>query len=104
MMIDDGKRPNSETSHDGERNGCDGRECPKEDTDQGATQGDRGEGCGRTLERQGTEEVTDTQLYIAIGLPTLAVVTSLIVSLVQISGIREDIREIRNDMKLLGAM
>jgi len=41
------------------------------------------------------------QLYLAVGLPTLAVVTSLIVSLVQISGIREDIRELRGDMKLL---
>ena len=31
----------------------------------------------------------------------LAVVTSLVISLVQISGIREDIRELRSDMKLL---
>lgn len=45
--------------------------------------------------------MTNLQLYLAIGLPILAVVTSLIVSLVQISGIREDIREIRNDIKLL---
>ena len=45
--------------------------------------------------------MTDTQLYIAIGLPTVAVLTSLVVSLFQISGIREDIREIRADMKLL---
>jgi hypothetical protein len=45
--------------------------------------------------------MNDTQLYIAVGLPTLAVVTSLIVSLVQISAIREDIREVRADMKLL---
>jgi hypothetical protein len=41
------------------------------------------------------------QLYIAVGLPTIAVVASLIVSLVQISAIREDIREIRSDIKLL---
>jgi hypothetical protein len=45
--------------------------------------------------------MTDTQLYIAIGLPTLAVLASLTVSLFQISGIREDIREIRGDIKLL---
>jgi hypothetical protein len=49
--------------------------------------------------------VNSLQLYIAIGLPTVAVLASLAVSLVQISvqisGIREDIREIRNDIKLL---
>jgi hypothetical protein len=45
--------------------------------------------------------MTNTQLYLAIGLPMLAVVTSLVISLVQISGIREDIRESRSDMKLL---
>jgi hypothetical protein len=45
--------------------------------------------------------MTDLQLYIAVGLPTIAVLASLTVSLVQISGIREDIREIRNDIKLL---
>lgn len=41
------------------------------------------------------------QLYIAIGLPTIAVLASLTVSLIQIGAIREDIREIRNDIKLL---
>ena len=63
------------------------------------------------------------QLYIAVGLPTIAVITSLAISLVQISAIREDmrtqigairedihaqiaeiredIREIRSDIKLL---
>jgi hypothetical protein len=41
------------------------------------------------------------QLYLAVGLPMLAVLTSLIVSLVRVSAIREDIRELRNDMKLL---
>jgi hypothetical protein len=45
--------------------------------------------------------VNNLQLYIAIGLPTIAVLASLTVSLFQISGIREDIREIRNDIKLL---
>ena len=41
------------------------------------------------------------QLYFAIGLPCLTVLTSLIVSLFQIAGVREDIREIRSDIKLL---
>jgi hypothetical protein len=45
--------------------------------------------------------MSDLQLYIAVGLPTIAVITSLVISLFQISGIREDVREIRNDMKLL---
>ena len=59
--------------------------------------------------------MTNLQLYLAVGLPTFAIVVSLIVSLVQISGIRgeilgirgelsgvrDDLREIRGDMKLL---
>ena len=56
--------------------------------------------------------MTDAQLYIAIGLPMIAVLASLTISLVQISGIREEMRanmqairedmcEIRSDIKLL---
>jgi hypothetical protein len=45
--------------------------------------------------------MTDLQLYVAIGLPVIAVLASLTVSLVQISAIREDIREVRSDIKLL---
>ena len=45
--------------------------------------------------------MSDVQLYVAIGLPAFAIVTSLIISLFQISGVREDVREIRNDIKLL---
>ena len=45
--------------------------------------------------------MTNIQLYMVIGLPVLAVITSLVISLLQISGIREDIREIRADIKLL---
>jgi uncharacterized membrane protein (DUF106 family) len=59
------------------------------------------------------------QLYIAVGLPVIAVLTSLVISLVQINALREemrtqiagvreemreiraDIREIRSDIKLL---
>lgn len=48
-----------------------------------------------------SERVTDLQLYIAIGLPTVAVLTSLVISLAQISAIREDVREIRGDIRLL---
>jgi len=71
----------------------------------------------------GSINMSNLQLYVAIGLPTIAVITSLIISLVQISAIREDlraqigalredthaqiheiredIREIRSDIKLL---
>jgi len=67
--------------------------------------------------------MSNLQLYVAVGLPTIAVITSLVISLVQISAIREDmrtqigairedmhaqigairedIREIRSDIKLL---
>jgi hypothetical protein len=47
--------------------------------------------------------MSDLQLYIAVGLPTIAVLTSLVVSLFQISGIRDDIREIRGDIKTMNA-
>jgi hypothetical protein len=45
--------------------------------------------------------MSDLQLYTAIGLPTVAVLASLTVRLFQINGIREDIREICSDLKLL---
>jgi hypothetical protein len=45
--------------------------------------------------------VSNLQLYIAIGLPTIALLASLTVSLIQVSAIREDIREMRSDIKLL---
>jgi hypothetical protein len=54
------------------------------------------------------EAMTDVQLYFAIGSPIIAVLTSLTVSLIQISNIRvdseslrADMREIRSDIKLL---
>jgi hypothetical protein len=43
--------------------------------------------------------MNDIQLYVAIGLPTIAVLASLTVSLIQISAIREDIREIRAETR-----
>jgi hypothetical protein len=45
--------------------------------------------------------MSNLQLYIVVGLPTIAVIASLIVSLIQISAIREDIREVRSDITLL---
>jgi hypothetical protein len=41
--------------------------------------------------------MTNTQLYFAIGLPCLTILTALIVSLAQISGMREDIRALRTE-------
>ena len=43
--------------------------------------------------------LSNLQLYIAVGLPTIAVLASLTISLFQLSGIREDMREIRSDIK-----
>jgi len=48
--------------------------------------------------------MTDTQLYIAVGPPTIAVLASLTISLIQISAIREDIREMRGDIKTINSM
>jgi hypothetical protein len=45
--------------------------------------------------------MSNEQLYLAVGLPIIAVVASMVVSLVQISGIREDIREIRRSIDIL---
>jgi hypothetical protein len=39
------------------------------------------------------------QLFIAIGLPVIAVLASLTVSLIQISGIRDDMRGMRADFR-----
>jgi hypothetical protein len=45
--------------------------------------------------------ITNAQLCVAVGLPTVAVLASLLVSLVHVSGIRKDIREIRNDLEII---
>ncbi len=52
--------------------------------------------------------MTNIQLYLAIGIPCFTILASLIISLVQwwgvkdcIREIREDIREIRSDIKLI---
>jgi len=39
-----------------------------------------------------------SRLYLAVGLPTIAVLASMVVSLVQISGIREDVRALRGEV------
>lgn len=42
--------------------------------------------------------MNNLQLYLAVGLLTIAVLASMTVSLFQISGIRDDMRELRRDM------
>ena len=43
---------------------------------------------------------SNLQLYIAVGLPVIAVLTSLVISLVQISALRDEMRGIREDMRM----
>jgi hypothetical protein len=45
--------------------------------------------------------LTDLQLYLAIGLPMIAVLSSMVVSIFRISAVRDDIREIRTDIKIM---
>ena len=42
--------------------------------------------------------MTDTQLYLAVGLPIIAILTSLTVSILQVSAIRADVGRIHDDM------
>ena len=42
--------------------------------------------------------MTDTQLYLAIGLPIIAILTSLTISLLQVSAIRAEVGRIHDDM------
>lgn len=44
--------------------------------------------------------MSNLQLYIAVGLPVIAVLTSLVISLVQISALRDEMRGIREDMRM----
>ena len=49
-------------------------------------------------------ELSGLQLYVMVGLPIVAVLASLTVSLVPVSGIREDMRELRSkEDELLGS-
>ena len=43
--------------------------------------------------------MTDTQLYLAVGLPIIAVLTSLTVSMLQVSAIRGEVARIHEDMR-----
>jgi uncharacterized membrane protein (DUF106 family) len=43
--------------------------------------------------------MSNLQLYIAIGLPIIAVLTSLTISLIQISAVPDDVRAIREEMR-----
>ena len=43
--------------------------------------------------------MTSMQLYLALGIPVIAVLASLVVSLFQISAIREDMRGVRSDVR-----
>jgi len=43
--------------------------------------------------------MSNMQFYLAIALPILAVLTSLTVSLIQISGLREDMRGMRSEFR-----
>ena len=45
--------------------------------------------------------MTNNQLYLAIGLPCLTIMVSLIVSLAQLSGVKDPMREIREDIRSL---
>ena len=42
--------------------------------------------------------MTDIQLYVAVGIPIIAVLTSLTISMLQISGIRGDMRGLHAEM------
>jgi hypothetical protein len=52
-------------------------------------------------ERSAKRKMTNAQLYLAIGLPCITVMTALILSLLQISAIRDDIRSLATKMDLL---
>lgn len=41
--------------------------------------------------------MTNSQLYFAVGVPTIAVLASLTLGIVQVSGLRDDIKEMRQE-------
>jgi CHASE3 domain sensor protein len=43
--------------------------------------------------------MTNAQLYLGVGLPIIAMLTALVVSLAQISGIKGDIADLRGEMR-----
>ena len=42
--------------------------------------------------------MNNAQLYLAVGLPVFAITASLVISLLQISGIRDEMKAIRQEM------
>jgi hypothetical protein len=47
--------------------------------------------------------MSNNQLYLAIGLPCMTIMVSLIISLLQLSGVKDSIRDIREDIHSLNA-
>ncbi len=45
--------------------------------------------------------LTNVQLFVSVAVPGFLLIASILVSLWQISGLREDIREIRGDIKAI---
>lgn len=45
--------------------------------------------------------MTTLQFYFAIGIPFVTILASMTISLFQMSGVRDDIREIRTDIKIM---
>ncbi len=41
--------------------------------------------------------MSNSQLYFAVGVPTIAVLASLTVGIVQLSGLRDDVKELRQE-------
>ncbi len=45
--------------------------------------------------------MSDTQLYFAIGIPCFTIIVSLIISIINVAGIRQEMREIRADFRAM---
>ncbi|HEX7359096.1 MAG TPA: hypothetical protein VF283_01255 [Bryobacteraceae bacterium] len=45
--------------------------------------------------------MSDTQLYFAIGIPCFTIIVSLIISIINVAGIRQEMREIRADVRAM---
>ena len=43
--------------------------------------------------------MSNVQLYLSIGLPTIAVLTTLAVNLIQVMGVRSDLQQLRTSME-----
>ncbi|MGH9611267.1 MAG: hypothetical protein ACRD34_16505 [Bryobacteraceae bacterium] len=45
--------------------------------------------------------MSDTQLYFAIGIPCFTIIVSLIISIINVAGIRQEMRGIRADVRAM---